>query len=573
MSFVNNRKNSKNLLNSVLAVITLVVGELLYFYEIIFGGKTLGLGSDGLLINLMLEHWYDVFQGELSFDTLRMFYPQTETLGYSDMLLGPGVIFALLRFCGGDFFASLNSSLVLLHGIGVGFLYLTLREAGCSRKGGILGVLISFWSCSYSQLTWHLQFFSLSYISIALYGTVLYYKNLKKGIKWRLFYLFIISIGMGGAFLSSFYIAYETCLLAGFTAVLFGIHFVFRKKSEIGGYVKRFYKYRWDCITGVLLQIPWLLIFVKVYLSAYKQLGTYDPELTLSMAPMPTDLFRTMSYAPVESWIRSFLPFRVDYEYHMLAENIWFERSNGWPLVTVLLLIGFLFYMMKNKRAKEKNCLVVLKYTAISMLILFFLSAKYGDFCPWAHIISKIIPGAAAIRVPGRCLGIYVIPLALCICVWLSELELTVAGQRGIIAFEMLIFILLGFTAFSKRYMRNDSEYYAQIVNGCTQPPDDCQAILIYSLSPDTIYTPEIQLITWMIADRFNVYSINGYTGNYPENWQLAYTDQHDYPEAVDYWLDQKEVTERTHVYAYILEANIWIHYEDLNDFAIVNYL
>lgn len=540
----------------------LAVGEIIYFKDVIFYGKTLGCAEDGLLINMMLEHWHDVFHGELFFDTLRSFYPQTGTLGYSDILLGPGIIYSIIRDCGAGQFFALNYSLIILHILGSVFLLLSLRALGFSRRCGLLGVLLSFWSCSFSQMTWHLQFFSIAYIPMVVYGLLIAWKNRNAVFRKRLPYLILSSSAVGIVFLSSFYTAYLSCVFVFCSGGLWFIASLIRDKKGLIGCLKGICGYRKDILTWMLVLVPWMILLLRIYLPAYSQLGSYSPDMTIALAPLPMDFFRTMSYAPIELWLRSFLPFQVDAEYQVLAENIWFERSYGWSVMAIGIFLSSVIEAVKNRICK-KQILDVFFYASISIMFLYLLSCRYGHFCPWANIVGKIVPGAGAIRSTGRCLGIFLIPLSFCCCQWIAKLENRITRKQIVMVAEACIFMFLAVSAVSKRYMREDTGYYEQIISNCTQPPEECEVMLLGSLEPDAYYDLEINMITWMLADQLKICTINGYTGNYPKGWDLGYLDQSSYIKAVDGWLDIKQMTDLSNLYVYVPEHNIWLAYYD----------
>lgn len=551
----------RKIANDLLAFGTLVIGDLIYFSELL-NGKVLGCAEDGLLINMMFEHWHDVFHGELVFDTLRAFYPQTGTMGYSDILLGPGVIYSIIRDCGAGQFMALNATLICLHFLGILFLFLSFRKIGFSRRCSLLGILLSFWSCSFSQMTWHLQFFALSFIPMVIYGVLGSWENKDTSFRRRLPYILLCSCATGIMFLSSFYSAYFTCIFVAFTGLLWLIGTGIREKSKMREELKGILRYRKDMMVSFLALLPWLLLLFRIYLPAYRQLGDYSPEMTAALAPLPTDFFRTMSYAPIEAWIRSLLPFQVDDGFQMLAENIWFERSYGWPVMATVLWFGAFLWSVR-KKFQEKKSFEMDFYATLTIAFLFLVSCRYGDYCLWTTVISRILPGAGAIRATGRCLGIFLIPMSFCCCRWISDWERGAANKRILIMAELIIFLILTVSAMGKRYMREDTDYYEQIVTNCAVPPEDCEVILLGSLETDAYYTPQTNMIMWMLADYLKLYTINGYTGNYPNGWQMAYIEQNDYIEAVNEWLSYKQISDLTGLYVYVPESNMWLSFNE----------
>ena len=304
-----------------------------------------------------------------------------------------------------------------------------------------------------------------------------------------------------------------------------------------------------------------------VYLPVYRELGSYEPGFALALSPVPADFFRTLSYAPLETIIRSVLPFRIDSGYEMWVENILIERSYGWSMPAAALWIASFVYTVRKKEKSGKDRMIL--SSIVSILVLFLLSCRYGGFSPWIHLIARFLPGAGAIRATGRCLGILLIPMTFCICSKVMELEIDREGRKGkirkyVICGEVIMICFLLLSSQCKRYILEDSDYYRQILAGCEQPPEDCKVFLLVSNNPDAVYSPELQMVAWMIADEWDIRTINGYTGNYPKGWSLAYNNSEEYMINVQNWLVTNGIIDISNVYAYIPEENRWIKYEKI---------
>ena len=87
------KKVREELIIDAFAMLFLLAGELYFFRNIIGTGQLISDGSDGRLTMLIAEHWYNVFKGKASIMDMGMFYPAKNTLAYSDMLLGSGLVF------------------------------------------------------------------------------------------------------------------------------------------------------------------------------------------------------------------------------------------------------------------------------------------------------------------------------------------------------------------------------------------------------------------------------------------------------------------------------------------------
>ena len=101
----------------ILWVIAIII-ELLFFRNVIFNSNLLGDFGDGRLLTLILEHYYNFINAKESFNNLAIFYPLSNTLGYSDMLLGIAIPYIPLRLLGINMLLATKYSCILIHFIG-----------------------------------------------------------------------------------------------------------------------------------------------------------------------------------------------------------------------------------------------------------------------------------------------------------------------------------------------------------------------------------------------------------------------------------------------------------------------
>ena len=97
--------------------------EIFFFRNVLFNDSLFGDFGDARLTMLITEHWYRFLQGLEKINDLGIFYPAENTLAYSDMFLGYGIIHSFFRFCGFDMFISYKITLILVHIFGVFSLF------------------------------------------------------------------------------------------------------------------------------------------------------------------------------------------------------------------------------------------------------------------------------------------------------------------------------------------------------------------------------------------------------------------------------------------------------------------
>ena len=558
------KKAEIEVLQTVIAIAVIIAIELVYFKDALHGDKLFGQSFDSGLVNLILEHWYDVICGKGSVLDMRMFWPQSGTLGYSEALLGPGIIYCIFRILGFDFFASFNPSFIVLHFLGSLFMYLSLRKLGCTRIISLIGLGITFWSCSFSQLSWHVQFFSLAYVPMLIYVFLLFRENRGRTFGKRCLYYLAFTVLTGITYFSSFYVAYVLTLYGLLMLAVLLIYVAVKDKgiSRLTANIKANAK---EILLFLFLQLLWIIPFLIVYLPVYNSFGGYDDEFAMALAPTAADFFRTRSYAPLENTVNQFLmldlPSEItDYEMHMIL-----EKSYGWPILATLIFFASLVFGLVSLKKEKKTGSILSVLASIVMIFILLLFCRYGKFCPWL-LVSRIIPGAGAIRALGRPLAIFIVPMSLIVCCFLTQLYSLVKEKKHYYTLSLgILFSMLCFSAQCARFIDRDGEYQRTVMQSVSQPPDDCKVMFICSANPDAFYDYGTQMLGCLIADHFKLDTVNGYSGNFPNEWYL-FNDQSSYYIAIDHWLEINGIESADGIYGFLAEENRWISYADIRE-------
>ena len=240
----------------------LVIGELIYFRDVLFTGHMMGISIDPLFLNMFMEHWFEFFFGKASLTTLRSFYPATDCFGYSDIMFLPGLVYSILRFIGITSFVAFNPALIIVHFWGVVILYKTLRELGGSYTISVMGVFFSLWPCSFIQLSYHIQFFSISTVPFFFLAVVCFYKNRDKGFDKRFYWAMFATISIGMTFLSASYIAYFVVFITGGALIIFVL---FEPKKRFLFLVDLIRDNIKESILYLIIQIVWIAPLIYIY--------------------------------------------------------------------------------------------------------------------------------------------------------------------------------------------------------------------------------------------------------------------------------------------------------------------
>ena len=85
----------KTIFITLFVVVVILFCEYVFFRNMFGTGNLFGDRGDGRFTNLIAEHWYNFFRGKEAFGDLGIFFPHKNTLAYSDMLIGFGLLHSL----------------------------------------------------------------------------------------------------------------------------------------------------------------------------------------------------------------------------------------------------------------------------------------------------------------------------------------------------------------------------------------------------------------------------------------------------------------------------------------------
>ena len=153
----------QNKAGCVLWIVLIMLGEVLFFHNILFNDNLIGYRVDGRLVTFLTEHWYQVFLGNEGWEELPCFYPEKNVLAYSDMMLLFGGPFILLRIVGADMYTALKITVILFHVLGSYLLYYFMRKyVQASGAVSFLTVVCFSFTNGYNCNSANMQMFALS---------------------------------------------------------------------------------------------------------------------------------------------------------------------------------------------------------------------------------------------------------------------------------------------------------------------------------------------------------------------------------------------------------------------------
>lgn len=534
----------------------ILVGEILFFHNILLNDNLIGYRIDGRLVTFLTEHWYQVFQGKSAWTELACFYPARDVLAYSDMMLLFAFPYSLLRVIGIDMYAALKAVAILFHVLGSITLYLFMRAyVRAPGVAAFLTVVCFSFSNAYNFISGNMQMFSLSLLPVLLIAVAAYIKNY--GRKRR--YLIAIAgmIWLALLFYTAFYVGYFVCLFAAVSAVVFLVAYPMLRRyewmKEIG---KRLFQHWKEYVLYAVLFILLMLPFVYLYLPALRDFGGRSWEEIAVMFPT----WRNLCMLNEKSQeLAGFNPEVYNYK-------------TGFPIIDLLVYavagIGALVALSQSIRKKGwKKQTGILLLGTVAVLLSAALIVQVNGFTLW-YFVYKLLPGASAIRAVLRWLNF----ISLLLAVFLGIGVTYIKRSRTDLKFQIRVSWCAGILAmvlFCSNYSINGISTgwsvtgEEEFLNSVAVPPEDCKVMYITDRlhTSDAVFQ-ELQMDAWAIALKYNIKTVNGYSGQFPDGWDLLDAGAEDMDQKVCEWLRAWDLTTEG-VYSYDIGSNTW---EKLSD-------
>ena len=208
-------KKKNGVFYAVSAIVLLCVCEWFFFRKMYGSALLFGDTGDGRLTMLITEHWYHVFQGRASVTELGIFYPAPNTLGYSDLLLGFGLIHSVFRLLGLDMYLAYKYTILFVHAVGTFTCwYLLKRVLKVKPVWAFFGTLAFSFSDSYVTSLNHAQLVAISLIPLFAIFVIRFFQFLPERKKRNLYAIAAIVV-IELVLYTAWYIAFFFCFVCG----------------------------------------------------------------------------------------------------------------------------------------------------------------------------------------------------------------------------------------------------------------------------------------------------------------------------------------------------------------------
>ena len=530
----------------------------LFFYRglILSGFDFLhGDAGDARLNILIADSWRDYMSGRLPFGQTRIFYPYEKAQGFTDLSLSLYLLEIPFRLLGMDEYRSAQLVYVFLFFLAVMTMFHLCRcILHFSFPISAFCALFAFLNHAFWVKQFHTQFYFLYLLPplfICLFRYFQYWNDDdKKVTRWCC---------IAGACLVFSCISYSNFYNAFFFVVWFLLYFAGYLLIRIldGERVWRnFTVHLPEVAAGVLflllLHLPFLWIYSLVLKSGYFR----DWWVVMYGLPVLSDILNIG---------KDNLLWGQCYQHYFsgLHKNV-YEFSYGLPPLTFLLVLfsAVLFFIWEQRKKILPIWFVAL---AASLFVLYFLSLfslkLYPQTSLW-YFVWKFLPGGNALRACGRIYVFMMVPLTIFLGGMLDYSLGNLRGSLRNILFGVIFFCIfldnLSTLPFSKWKYSDVCHQLEQI----PVPPPDCR---IFFLAPEQNSEKPVDasyfgLDAWQIASRFQLFTLNGYSGNFPHDWMNIFDiTRPEYRIGISDWISRNKLV---NVYQYDRVKKLWLRYD-----------
>ena len=552
----NNNWKSSNKAILIACFLLLAICEIVFFRNILLSDKLIGESEDGRLTMLITEHWLHVFKGEANVTDLGIFYPAENTLGYSDMLFGFGVIHSVLRCLSIEMHSAYKTTLILIHVFGTASCFWCLNQSlKLHPTWSLFGTIGFSFSPALSVNCRHTQLFALSLVPLAIIFAINFFRSIENRNK-RAIWISLTILQLEFILYTAWYIAFF-CALFTITFFLTWVAVGTIKRTHPGKDILYFIQLlRFDLPVYLLLFILLTIPFVKIELPLMSlSTSKYDAIKNLYL-PEAIDLINVTS----DNLLLGEFIKKLNLGDRSLTEEV----NEGFSVV-MLAVFAFQQFQVTGKIRGDRRFFLtrVLSITVIvSFLMIVRLSSNGNSF--W-RIVYCIFPGAKSVRAVARYMLFLSLPLSFSCAlagnmVGQSRARFASSGETDL--FKLVCSTLLVSALILSNIQKSgvssfwNSRDSVKMLENISAPPEECG---VFFLSHSTIdERPSVkQLDAYQIADHFGIQTINGYSGVFPADWSgLWNIDGSNYENAVADWMMDNDL--RT-IYEYNQAENEWI--------------
>lgn len=571
----------KVIFEQLLYVLTCILLSAIFSRQVICSGFDLLLGNVGdARFNIVVqEHWKQVLDGSAQWLSPPYFFPQEGALGYSDALFLNAMPYSVLRLIGFDIFTS--SQIVLFILVIFGWFGTVWFLRGCLKLNPFSAVIgaalfvfpnLAAVSTSHTQL---LNVYLLPYLAVAVF---FFLSDIKRSTFFGRASGVFLAVFVPAIFYTSYYVGWFAVFFILLMSVVLCIlnlrslgawtvwkHIIWKRNN-----IKLFLPY---CIIGAVCFIPFLITYVP----ASVEFGSRAYQEVNSMLPSLIDY---LNVGP-DNWLWGKLLYSISPA--IGSKPMAHELNKGLTLFCFFAYGAALFFYTKKLRGyslsirngkyqidvagrepdNSEKLIILAALLSITIALAWLLMLKIQGISLW-WLIFKVIPGAGAIRAVYRFQYILCFPLAVVIAIASHQVlnyirkNVQPHSKRCVYLSIWLFFCLAvigeqfntgSIANFSKRRQR---ELLSAI------PPPPVQAKVFAVLPVNNVLFYDTQISAMLVAQKYKLYTINGYSGQFPIGWdRILYCNMPEYMVFLIRWIKGNDLLNR-HLYFLNVETGDW---------------
>ena len=496
--------------------------------------RMIGDRGDARLIVVLHEHWVNVLGGHEPWRDPGFFHPVTNLLGHSDTFLINQVFYLPLRLVGFDPFLSFQLALVTLSLVGYAAFYIVCRRhLGVPQRIAIPCALTFCFANNLYFKANHPQVYNSYWLAVVL---LLVLEAARPGMRRRS--TVAAAVGAGALFslvlYSTFYPAWTAIL---FLLVVTAVSVVVGRGQFLRGAAAQVRTHGTELAAAAAGALVGAIPFALTYLPILRAKGGRSYDEALAYAPRLREVVGISSenylWGSALERHAGLAPDRIDDSEFALAPT---------PFLLAAVLGLAAYFVVSRRRGPGTRLTVVL---AVATAVLLFLPVSYRGHSPW-RAVWVLVPGAVGIRSIDRIQIVTGQMAALALAVGGTALwagcrnvrERRIVGAGVVLVLALVVFEQLNL-ATTARVDRSDE---MARLDGVPAPPAACRSFAIADSSPVQRPSYEHQIDAMLIAATVHLPTVNGYSGQVVDGWDLREVQAPGYEANVRAWAAAKDL-------------------------------
>ncbi len=502
--------------------------------------------ADGRYEIAILEHWTRTFHGQDPIASPNFFYPEKKVLGNSDTLLGLGLPYAGFRSVGADRYLALELVMMLVTVLGLFGMYRLLFEVLRFRRStALFGAFLFIISNMYYIDVVHTH---LNCAVVApwlfVFAARFWRARASRPTTARL-WICAFSLLMALFFYTTYYEAWFFVLCGASGIVLYVAFAYFVGGQMVSRMLRELREQMLNLSLGLCVFLIAMVPFFALYLPSLHRTGHRTLGETLYFMPAPLGIFDVGKDSLV--WGR--MSARIE---DLISPGGVHEHPTGWPLLTVMVFVAVSIYCgMSLWRSRHGNreienwILCTMSAIALTCLTLWTAGVRIGEHAPVWTVLWRLLPGAAALRVPQRINLVLNIGVVI-VCMFGLETIRRKRAFRGVLAYLTVLLagaLIVEQINFMPTHLIS-RKVEAQKFSIIPPPPKECAEFYVSNWSKSSTGMLYRQTDGMLVAEQYGIPTLNGYSSWFPQGWNLMGAARGRVgAEAVD-WLKQHGISD-----------------------------